>query len=116
MFQREQMHDAAQCGDLVRVRELLNHGYPVNRFDSLGRTPLHYAAAGEHFDVVLLLLSSGADVNARDEQVIGNTPLADIVDHCSVAMARQLIEAGADPSIPGWMKLTALDRAEMRKR
>jgi hypothetical protein len=29
-------------------------------------------------------------------------------------MARRLIDAGADPTIPGWMQLTAIHRAARR--
>ena len=31
-------------------------------------------------------------------------------------MAAILVEAGADPTIPGWMQSTALDRARDRKK
>lgn len=110
-FQREQLHRAAQDGDVLRVEYLLNAKYPVNRFDDLGKTPLHYAVRGEHLAVVDALLRAGADVNAHDERVAGNTPLGENAGSCSFAMAERLVEAGADPTIPGWMQLTALDRA-----
>jgi ankyrin repeat protein len=115
-FQREQLHRAAGAGDLSRVRELLAAGYPVNRFDALGKTPLHYAVAGEHVAVVDALLRAGANVNAHDERVIGDTPLGECAASCSLEMAKRLIDAGADPTIPGWMMLTAVDRARDRKR
>ena len=31
-------------------------------------------------------------------------------------MAELLVNAGANPTIPGWMQLTALDRARDRKK
>ncbi len=43
------------------------------RADSLGRTPLHVAVARNHFDSARLLLSWGADINAKD--CLGRTPL-----------------------------------------
>jgi ankyrin repeat protein len=110
------LHRAAREGDLTRVQELLAARYSVNRFDELGKTPLHYAAAGEHFAVVDALLAAGADVNARDEKVIGETPLGECAASCSYEMAKRLVDAGADPTIPGWMMSTALDRAQGRKR
>ena len=113
-FQSEQLHRAAQNGDLPQVQKLLAAKYPVNRFDELGKTPLHYAVAGEHMAVVDALLRAGANVNARDERVAGGTPLGEYAGSCSYAMARRLIDAGADPTIPGWMQLTALDRAQGR--
>lgn len=113
-FQREQLQGAAATGDLTRVDELLRRGYPVNRFDDLGKTPLHYAVERGHIAVVERLIAAGANVNAHDQRVIGNTPLSDSAGECSYEMARRLVDAGADPTIPGWMQLTALDRARKR--
>jgi len=115
-FQRTQLHRAARDGDAARVRELLQRKYPVNRFNEDGKTALHYAVAGEHLAIVDLLLAAGADVNARDERVIGDTPLGEYAGSCSVEMAKRLVDAGADPTIAGWMRLTALDKAAERKR
>ncbi|HEY8667585.1 MAG TPA: hypothetical protein VIL86_13035, partial [Tepidisphaeraceae bacterium] len=61
------------------------------------------------------LIRAGANPNAHDERNIGNTPLSDNVGECSYEMAKRLIDAGADPSIRGWMQLNALDRACQRK-
>ncbi len=114
-FQREQLHRAAEIGDLAKVQLLLAAKYPVNRFDELGRTPLHDAVAGEHMAVVDALLRAGANVNARDERRAGDTPLGQSADSCSCAMAKKLMDAGADPAIPGWMQLTPIDRAKRRE-
>ena len=62
-----------------------------------------------------VLVEAGADVNANDEVRIGNTPLRDVADTCSLAVATFLVNCGADPRIPGWMQLTALDKAAGRK-
>src|SRR5262249_54379975 len=114
-FEREKLHRAAEAGDLTLARDLLDQGCPVNAFDDLGKTPLHYAVLGEHFAVVDTLLRSGAAVNATEERVIGGTPLGEAASTCSLRMAQLLVEAGADPIVPGWMQLTALDRAERRR-
>jgi ankyrin repeat protein len=113
-FEKEQLHFAARDGDLRRVRELVSEGRPVNVFDETGRTPLHYAAENEHLEIVRFLIESGADINAQEEATLGNTPVAGIADKCSPALAKLLIDAGADPTIRGWQRLNALDRARDR--
>jgi ankyrin repeat protein len=115
-FEQQRLHEAARCGDLEEVKRLLQAGSQPNEFDDLGKTPLHYAAAGAHLEVVRLLLASGAEINAHDERVIGNTPLREVADRCSYEVAKILIDAGADPTIPGWMQITALHKARDRKR
>ncbi len=43
----------------ARARDL------VNARDAVGRTPLHFAASVANCDIIQLLLSYGADVNAK---------------------------------------------------
>jgi ankyrin repeat protein len=111
-----ELHFAAQDGDLVKVKELVAKGSSVNSFDDISHTPLHYAAEKENLDVVKFLIESGADVNIYEEEKIGNTPLREIAESCSYEMAKLLVDAGANPLIPGWMKITALDKAAKRKK
>lgn len=116
-YEKEKLHYAADDGDLNEVRKLLEEGYDINAFDdSLSFTPLHYAVISEHYKVASYLLDSGADINAHDEEHIGETPLGQVADNCSFEMAEFLINNGANPTIPGWMRLTALDRAKERKK
>jgi ankyrin repeat protein len=115
-FDEELLHFAAQGGNLDEVRRLLSEGREINAFDDLGMTPLHYAVMEEHFDVAQFLIEQGADVNAHHEPTISNTPLSEIAGNCSLRIAKLLIDAGADPTIRGWMQLNALDRAERRKK
>ncbi len=112
-YQREQLHRAAQDGDLARLNDLIERRYPVNRFDDLGQTPLHYAVQDNRLETAKRLIEAGANVNANDERVIGNTPLN--ARECTYEMAKVLIDAGADPTIRGWMQMNALDRARDRK-
>ena len=115
-FDEVLLHFAAQDGDLDEVRRLLSEGRDINAFDDLGKTPLHYAVMKEHLEVARALIEHGADVNAHHEPTISNTPLSEVAGNCSLAMAKLLIDAGADPTIRGWMQLNAFDRAKGRKR
>jgi ankyrin repeat protein len=111
---REQLHFAAQDGNVDRVNSLLTSGYDVNAFDQLGKTPLHYAVEKGDFDMVRFLLAHGSNVNANHEETIGNTPLGDVAATCSYEMAKLLVDSGADPRIPGWMQITPIYRASKR--
>ncbi|MGA9536568.1 MAG: ankyrin repeat domain-containing protein [Desulfobacterales bacterium] len=116
-FEKEQLHFAAQEGDLERAKELVGNGYGVNAFgEGLSFTPLHYAAENEHIEMMRFLLSVGVDVNACKEEMPGETPLGHVATRCSYEVAELLICAGANPTIPGWMQLTALYRASKRKK
>ena len=54
----------------------------MNRFDSIGKTPLHYAVQCENFAIVDRLLGRG-ERERDDERLIGNTPLHDAIATCS---------------------------------
>jgi len=106
---------SAQVGDIDAVKALLASGVDVNTFDEdIAMAPLHFAAEAGHMDMVRLLLDAGADPNLKDESRIGDTPLSEAAPVCTLEMAKLLTDAGADPRIPGWMQLTALDRAKDR--
>ncbi|MEZ5531455.1 MAG: ankyrin repeat domain-containing protein [Steroidobacteraceae bacterium] len=113
-YEREQLHFAAADGDCERVRELLAGGADLGLFDDIGCTPLHYAIQNEHYAVARLLLAAGADINAHDDERIGETPLGRVAAQCTPEMAEFLLANGANPRIPGWMQITALDRAAKR--
>src|SRR5271155_6127401 len=54
---------AAQNGDVVEVRRLLNAGVDVNATDPIGQTALIRAAGRGQNVVIKELLAAGADVN-----------------------------------------------------
>ncbi|KMZ58520.1 Protein kinase family protein [Zostera marina] len=61
-------------GDVDGVKALLDDGIDVNNIDLDGRTALHIAACEENVEVVRLLFSRGANINARDRWGIKHDP------------------------------------------
>jgi ankyrin repeat protein len=117
ILEREQLHEAAYDGDLKKVKELVEKGFKVNVLDDdLSRTPLHCAVIEGYIEVAQYLLSVGADVNAQEKEKTGETPLGEVAANCSYEMTELLIKAGANPTIPRWMGISALDRASKRKK
>ena len=76
------IHRAAMNGNIEAVKQHLAAGTDVNAKDSVGQTPLHFAANKE---IAELLIAEGADVNVKDER--GNTPLdlAELTRHPEIA-------------------------------
>jgi ankyrin repeat protein len=114
-FNAERLHRAAASGDLEQIKTLLKEGCEIDAFEEdLPYTALHYAVMENHVDAARYLIQEGANVNVHDEARIADTPLGKVAGTCSVEIAELLIGAGADPTIPGWMQITALDRSEKR--
>lgn len=107
------VHLAAAYGYTEALKALLSADGKValNMFDDVSRTPLICAVENVHLTEASLLLEAGADVDAHDAEKIGNTALIKAVQSRNLVMVRLLLKHGADPTIPGWMQLTALDRA-----
>jgi ankyrin repeat protein len=108
------LHEAAEHGDLACLRVLLAaDGVAfLEHFDLIGgRTPLIVAAERGHVEAVRLLIGAGANVDTHDDLMIGDTAIKRAVEERHLEIVRILLEAGADPTIPGWMRLSALDKA-----
>jgi ankyrin repeat protein len=58
------LHDAATKGLTETVARLLDQGVAVDHFNAARATPLHLAIKEGHVDIVRLLLSSGASIEA----------------------------------------------------
>lgn len=70
----EEIHDAAQQGDLAKIKMLLEKNPELLSARSENeKTPLHFAAQGGHEEIVDLLIAKGADVNAKN--IAKETPL-----------------------------------------
>lgn len=89
--------DAAEGGELEKVKALLEQGVPINQTSSLkfGWTPLIAAIYHNETNVVHYLIEAGADVNLPDRS--GETPLmwAAIWGDEGIPVVRDLISHGA---------------------
>lgn len=98
---------AAFKGNMAAVKKLLAKGAAINR---PGWTPLHYAAAGGHSDIVRLLIEQGAAIDAVSTH--GITPLIMAAQEGKHAAIVALLENGADRSLRNSEKLTAAEVAD----
>lgn len=92
------LHYAVGGEDLELTRILLDHKADPNRFSPDGQTVLVASVDSENLDLVDLLLAHDADPNTASEQDV--TPLSAAVEHGNVAVAYQLITAGAQVDAP----------------
>lgn len=107
------VHAAAEEGYSLTLKMLLDAGgkETLALFDDASRTPLICAVSKGHIEVARVLIEEGADVNARDEARSGNSALSYAVEEKNEEMVSFLLSRGADPMLPGWMQLSAFDRA-----
>jgi len=88
---------ASMAGFRDRVRDLLDADSTlIANYSVDGWTPLHLAAFFGQPSVVELLMSRGADVNARSRNAAGNTPLHAATAGRNRDAVRLLLEHGAD--------------------
>ncbi|KAM3171244.1 hypothetical protein ACTXT7_017006, partial [Hymenolepis weldensis] len=86
---------ASDRGNTETAQFLIDHGTQVSRWNNSNNSPLHFAVASDHREIVSLLLSKGAPVN--DQCVAGLTPLMHAALFDSPFAATMLLWYGADP-------------------
>jgi uncharacterized protein len=95
----QDIYVAAARGHLVRVRELLDETPAlVNAFAPDGHIPLGLAAFFSQRAVTELLLERGAQVNVNSRNPQKVTPLHGAVSRGDIAIAKLLLDRGADPN------------------
>ncbi|QRM13767.1 ankyrin repeat family protein [Fowlpox virus] len=98
------IHLAIRYGNIDIIKELLYHG--VIESYSLYPSLLHQSIMCNNKEVVLLLISMGFDVNAKDNE--GNTPMHLAVQKNLVGIVKILLDKGADTSIINNLSVTCL--------
>ena len=108
---------AAKSGAASRVKELIaQDALLISARDTDGSTPLHCATWKGQQTVVELLLSLGADVNARNNNDHwGTTPLHAAAHANQRAIAELLIAHGADVNAVNLNGRTPLAETEFHK-
>jgi ankyrin repeat protein len=97
----EEMLQAAQRGDVAKVRQLLASDTTlVNAKGVHNKTPLHWAAEKNYPELAELLVTAGADINA--EVSWGMTPLQWAANMGSRDVADILLAHGAAPQLNMW--------------
>ena len=87
---------AAAEGHAAAVKTLLRHGADASVGSRSGFTPLMFAAAAGNKEVTDLLLAAGSSVNEASRN--GTTPLHLAIRNNHHALARFVLERGADPN------------------
>ncbi len=105
------LYFAAEIGDLDKARFLLDSGANIeSKNGEYQATPLHGAVANYRLDVVRLLLSRSANVNAEDKD--HQTPLHYAANADRLDIVKSLVGAGANLSATDDYSKTPLDIAK----
>ncbi|WP_338406603.1 ankyrin repeat domain-containing protein [Wolbachia endosymbiont (group A) of Longitarsus flavicornis] len=105
------LYSAAEMGDLDRIKFLLDNGANIGtKNGKYQANPLHGAVANYRLDVVRLLLSRSANINAEDKD--HQTPLHYAANTDRLDIVKSLVDAGANLSATDDYGKTPLDIAK----
>lgn len=105
---------AALNGHLEATRSLIQAGASVNLADKGGYTAMMLAASNNHAEIVILLLTQGANVN-QVENTRGWTALIWAAKQGHLKTVRILLDHKANPNQKDFLGKTAKDWAFMGK-
>ncbi|MDD4352643.1 MAG: ankyrin repeat domain-containing protein, partial [Candidatus Gracilibacteria bacterium] len=104
------IHEAAAKGDLADVKRHLQKGADVNIKVDNDWTPLIYSVFNGKQDVVVFLISIGADVNVAS-RITGWTPLHVAADKGYLEVVETLVSAGANVNAKDTVGMTPINSA-----
>jgi ankyrin repeat protein len=81
-----------------------------------GWSALHLASHYGRLEVVVFLLENGADIDAKAQNSIGNTPLMSAVAGGRIEIVRFLLDEGADLTLTDKENFTPLQLAQVEKK
>jgi len=91
------IHEASKRGYEEQIEEVLaTNKDDIRKRDTLGNTPLHWAASGGHYAAVEILIKNGAEVNVVNNA--GDTPLHRAAWKGGAKVCELLVKSGAGPS------------------
>lgn len=106
---RVDIFSGSALGDLAAVKALLDADHSLlDRLSPDGWTALHLAAFFCRSDVVAYLIEQGADIHARSNNSMNNTPLHAVMPGGQRALVELLLARGADVNSRqegGWVAL-----------
>jgi uncharacterized protein len=111
---RPSLHDAVLGNDIGKVMTILDK-YPemVTARAKDRKTPLHLAATMGNKDIVSILLTTGAEINAKD--LSGLTPLHGASMRGNSEIVNLLIDSGANVNAVSMNGITPLKLAQKNR-
>lgn len=81
------------------LKVFIKLGVKINQADAYGQTPLHLAVQENSMECLSVLLSAAPEISVNEINDRGHTPLSLSVSNNNLSMTKELIKAGAIPSI-----------------